>query len=284
MQLTAKIFNRLAVFACLLLGLAVGPALAQQPSAEQTSAIRASCRSDFMANCSGVQPGGQEALECLKRNVAKLSGSCKTAVSAIMPVPAAAAPPPPPAAAATPPAAAAPPAPPPQAAPAPAHAAVPPPPAHAAAPPPPAAAAAREPTEAQTSAIRSNCRSDFTAHCPGVTPGGKDALACLQRSVAALSPGCKAAVAATMPAPAAAAHSVEAPAAAAPPTPAVAPLTLRPILPQRRMVIMAICHVDAERLCSGVPPIGPGVLDCLAAKAASLSPNCYDALARISRE
>lgn len=63
---------------------------AQQPTSAQTSAIRASCRSDFMSHCSGVTPGGADALNCLKRNVEALSGACKTAVSAVMPAPAAA--------------------------------------------------------------------------------------------------------------------------------------------------------------------------------------------------
>jgi hypothetical protein len=73
------------------------------------------------------------------------------------------------------------------------------------------------------------------------------------------------------------------PAAAAAPT--VAPLTLRAIImPERRVVITAICSGDAKQLCPGIPPIGPGLLDCLAAKAASSSRNCYDTLKRISRE
>jgi hypothetical protein len=55
------------------------------------------------------------------------------------------------------------------------------------------------------------------------------------------------------------------------------------MLPQRRIIIMGICRGDAERLCSGLPPIGPAVLDCLAVKAGSLSPTCYEALARVSR-
>jgi len=97
-----------------------------------------------------------------------------------------------------------------------------------------------------------------------------------------------------MPAPPAAAPAAAAPAATAPPAaasqtpaaaPTVAPLTLRPIvMPERLMVITAICSGDAQRLCPGVPPIGSGLLDCLAEKAAGLSPNCYDALKRISRE
>ena len=59
------------VMAAVLFTAWLAPASAQQPSREQISAIRASCRSDFMAQCAGVQPGGKDALECLKRNAAK---------------------------------------------------------------------------------------------------------------------------------------------------------------------------------------------------------------------
>jgi len=73
----------------------------------------------------------------------------------------------------------------------------------------------------------------------------------------------------------------------APPAPAVparAPLDVRPfVMPERRIVIMAICRGDAERLCSGVPPIGPALFQCLAKQPDGLSEPCYDALARISR-
>ncbi len=68
----------------------------QQPSPDQINAIRASCRSDFMANCSGVPRGGAEALACLKQHMAQLSAPCQTAVSAATPkspAPAAAVPP-----------------------------------------------------------------------------------------------------------------------------------------------------------------------------------------------
>ena len=58
-------------------------------------------------------------------------------------------------------------------------------------------------TSAQQSAMKQSCRSDFMAKCSGVTPGGKEALACLQKNVASLSPACQQAVNATMPAPAA---------------------------------------------------------------------------------
>jgi hypothetical protein len=36
-----------------------------------------------MSHCSGVQPGGAEAFQCLKRNEAQLSAACRSAVAAI---------------------------------------------------------------------------------------------------------------------------------------------------------------------------------------------------------
>ena len=78
------------VRALIATGIITGSALAavaQQPTSEQISAIRASCRSDFMANCAGVKPGTREALECLKHNAAKVSPACKTALDAVGPRP-----------------------------------------------------------------------------------------------------------------------------------------------------------------------------------------------------
>jgi hypothetical protein len=219
----------------LCLGALIFAALTASASAQVTSAqqgaIRSNCRSDFQSHCSGVTPGGKDALACLQNNVAKLSAGCQTAVRATLPkepAQAATAPAAPPPAAAAAPAPAAPEkpativsAPPPKAQPAkrpvqhPATAAVAP--VHAA----PAAAAAAQagPTSAQRNAMRQNCRNDFTSKCAGVQPGGKDALACLQQNVAGLSPACKRVVSSTMKgAPAAAAQPAPAqPAAAAVP-------------------------------------------------------------------
>ena len=50
-----------------LLALGVHSARAQQPTSEQRDPIRAACRSDFIANCAGVEPSGKEALACLMR-------------------------------------------------------------------------------------------------------------------------------------------------------------------------------------------------------------------------
>jgi hypothetical protein len=58
---------------------AAGPA----PTAEQLSAIRFTCRSDFRANCRGVPQGGPEALACLQRNAPRLSQNCRTSLAAI---------------------------------------------------------------------------------------------------------------------------------------------------------------------------------------------------------
>jgi hypothetical protein len=199
----------IAVTALILLLLGVA-AHAQQPSQTQIAAVRTSCRSDFMANCSGVQPGGKDALDCLRQNLAKLSGSCKTAVSALTPAsapagaaPAAAIPPaaapsvttaPP--AAAVPPAAAKPPARPvaklnPPAASAP-------PPTSAAAPmAPPAAAPAPEAPDVMVLPPREAlrilriCAVDRQALCAGVPAGGGRIIACLMRNAPALSPPCK---------------------------------------------------------------------------------------------
>ena len=214
-----QIFGCAAGAVLVISGLTLEAAQAQQPTPAQISAIRGSCRSDFMANCSGVQPGGRDALQCLERNVAKLSSSCKTAVRAVMPAPAR------PAAAAPAPAETAAPSSPPAAAPvtaAPSERAERPA-AKPAAPKSrrvakPVTLQAHQPTAAEIAAIRQSCRSDFMIHCQGVTPGGKDALRCLQRNAGRLSRGCRAAVAITMRHTAAAAEPVPPPA-----EPAVAP-------------------------------------------------------------
>jgi hypothetical protein len=89
---------RAAVHVALLIAGSLGTAqlaVAQEPTPEQQSAIRSNCRSDFMANCSGVPRGGKEAMQCLKDHVAVLSSGCQQAVKAVMPAPAAKPPAPP---------------------------------------------------------------------------------------------------------------------------------------------------------------------------------------------
>jgi hypothetical protein len=203
-----------------------GPAQAR-PSEAQLSAIKSNCRSDYMANCMSVRPGGPEALQCLQSHLASLSDACKAAVSATLP------PPPPPAAAAPPPAP-----PPPKAAAAPPRA-VPPPPAAAAAPPSPRkAATAPKAKKARTAKrapapppppvavappppppgpdpavlmaraerlppfeklkIARACSQDQAAVCPSVPPGGGRLIVCMALHPDALSPFCRRALAAAL--------------------------------------------------------------------------------------
>ncbi len=265
---------RFFLLASFLIASMLHQAVAQQPTPAQRDALRAACRSDFMANCSGVQPGTKDALECLIRNDAKLSASCKTAVDAVKPAaPAAAAP-----AASSEPAAQAPPA----AATAPAAAPTEPKPAPVAKSPAPPPGAPHKPSAAQSRAVRAACRSDFTSNCSGVQPGGAAALQCLQRNAARLSAACRSAVAAIGPgAPAAetAPPSAAAPAAAAPPAPAVAPIGPLPMMrPREALQILRICGADARALCPDVQPGGGRLLSCLAQNASALSPGCYATL------
>src|SRR5215475_7025251 len=59
------------------------PALAQAPSQAQRDAIKSQCRSDYMAHCSSIPPGGEASLECLQKNMSSLSASCAGAVRAV---------------------------------------------------------------------------------------------------------------------------------------------------------------------------------------------------------
>src|SRR3954466_11835517 len=73
-----------ALLAAALFATAAG-AFAQAPTEAQKSAIRSACRSDFIAHCSSVTPGGVEAYQCLQKNMSGLSSGCQTAVRAVEP-------------------------------------------------------------------------------------------------------------------------------------------------------------------------------------------------------
>ena len=91
--------------------------------------------------------------------------------------------------------------------------------------------AVAEPTEAQTSAIRSNCRSDYMSYCSSVPRGGAASLECLKQNVAKLSSACQQAVNAIAPAPAPAAKAAPAPAAPAAPATTATPAAETPAAP-----------------------------------------------------
>jgi hypothetical protein len=272
--------------ATLALVMMAAPVFAQAPTDAQREAIRSACRSDYMAHCSNVPPGGLESLQCLQKNMSSLSGSCKTAVNAVQAPSAPAAKSETPAAApkAETPAAAEPSKP--AATATPATPATPPAPA-AAAPKAAAGTPAKKPTDAQIAAIRSACRSDYPKVCAGVPTGGALALQCLDKNKAKVSSGCQQALNASggSAAPAAAGASTAAPAAGSTPAAATPPvvIVLRPMRPREELfVLRSACGGDVRTLCGGVAPGGGRIVQCLASNAASLSPACKDVLSQFS--
>jgi hypothetical protein len=152
-------FARSLMLAIPVACLVVGSAGAQQPTQAQRNAIKSACRSDFMAQCSSVTPGGQAALTCLQQHNSSLSSACQQAIAALggagKSAPAATAP------AATSPATA-------------------------------TAPAAPSFTPRQELAIvRQSCGPDFRAFCRSVQLGGGRAIACLRNNLARLSPTCQ---------------------------------------------------------------------------------------------
>jgi hypothetical protein len=228
----------------LLVALALTPAASAQMTDAQKNAIKSSCRSDYMSNCMSVRPGGIEALQCLQRNMAKLSPGCQTAVNATMPKA------PPPAAAAPPPAP-----PPPKAAAAPAAATT----AIVTAPPPPARMATPSGKIIEPPAKKVNA----TAAAPTTPkPAAKPA-----------APQAKQAVAAPPPA-----------AASPPPPPVVdfaAKIEAMPL--PKRLTIVRFCRTDQKAICPTVKSGAGRIATCLMAHQQALSPGCRQVLARALR-
>ncbi len=266
------------------------PAFSQGPTDAQRAAIKSQCRSDYIAHCSSITPGGAAALQCLQKNMASLSGGCQSAVRAVeasveksepkadakpdattktettteskpdskpeaAPATATAKPTAEPAATTT------------------------------TAAKPAASAMPNKPSDAQIAAIRSSCRSDYPKVCAGVPTGGAPALQCLEKNKSKLSAGCAQAVAAAgggAAAPtAAAASGTEA--AASPGTAAAPPLVLRPMRPREVLfVVRSACGADVRALCAGIDPGGGRIIECLATQSASLSPDCRSVLGQFA--
>ncbi|EJT03879.1 hypothetical protein RCCGE510_17381 [Rhizobium sp. CCGE 510] len=224
-----------------------GIAFAQAPTEEQRDAIRAECRSDFIAKCSGVTPGGIEALTCLQQHSATLSAGCQKAVSAVNVKPKSTSAAPTPAA-----------------------------PANTAAttPAPATGTPAHQPTQAQRNAVKSACQRDFMAQCSGVSPGGAAALSCLQQHNAALSAPCQQAVAALGGSGGAAAGA----AATGAVTPA--PRAMMPAFSPREevMILRETCGADFRALCRMVPLGGGRGIACLRDNLQRVSPACHRVL------
>jgi hypothetical protein len=263
--------SRFSLLARLVLALTVNyaiinSALGQQPTQQQRDAIRASCRSDFISNCAGVEPGGRDAFECLLRNQSKLSSACQDAVSAVATKPAE------------------------------------PPTAEPVAAPETAAPAAPAPQSAssdgQLKSVQKACTiSDLMAHCSWLQPTNPEILLCLKANSADLSLGCQSVVQ-SLPSGAPAAAAPSAPGTERRVEPAKKPAepakkTAEPEhasmesapkkpTPQQLGAIRASCRSDFISHCSGVQPGGSAALRCLQSNAAQLSGGCRSALAAVA--
>jgi hypothetical protein len=266
-----------APLAAILFGLTM-PVFSQAPTDAQRNAIRSECRSDYEAHCASIPPGGAASLQCLQKNISSLSPGCQTAVRAVE-------------APAAPKAESAPAAPKAESTPS---AAVPAKPAAETTPAPAAKAVAsttaKKPTSAQAAAIRSACRSDYQKVCAGVSTGGAAALQCLEKNKSNVSAPCQQAVGAASGGAATAAAGGATPATPATAAPAGAPaaapapaLVLRPLRPREEIfVLRSACGGDVRSLCGGVQPGGGRIVQCLATKAASLSPACKEVLSQFA--
>src|SRR6266849_337628 len=158
-----------------------------------------------------------------------------------------------------------------------------------------APAFSQTPTDAQRSAIRSECRSDYEVHCASVPPGGAASLQCLQKNMSSLSSGCQAAVRAVEPPAAPKAESAPAAApntesktesATAKPTETAAPAAPKAAAdapakkPSSAQVaaIRSACRSDYQKVCAGVPTGGAPALQCLEKNKSKVSPACEQAV------
>src|SRR3989440_10134759 len=154
-----------------------------------------------------------------------------------------------------------------------------------------APAFSQAPTEAQRDAIRSECRSDYTAHCSSIPPGGAESLQCLQKNMSSLAPGCQSAVRAVevpaepkaeskpKPAPAATPATPAAEPAAAPAAKAATSSPAKQPTSAQKAAIRSACRSDYPRVCAGVPTGGAPELQCLEKNKPKVSASCQKAVA-----
>ena len=133
---------------------------------------------------------------------------------------------------------------------------------------------AQAPTDAQRSAIRSACRSDYEAHCASVPPGGAASLQCLQKNMSSLSSSCQTAVRAVE----APAESATAKPAGEPAAPAAASTAAKKPSSAQVAAIRSACRSDYQKVCAGVPTGGAPALQCLEKNKSKVSPACEQAV------
>jgi hypothetical protein len=167
------------------------------------------------------------------------------------------------------------------------------------------------PTDAQRSAIRAECRSDYEAHCASVPPGGMASLQCLQKNMSSLSSGCQSAVRAvgtpsevkasppTTPAktesePAVGPKEESAAAPVRPSTEGATPASPKAASPKAATAktgkpsnatiaaIRSACRSDYPKVCAGVPTGGAPALQCLEQNKSRVSAACQKAVAAVN--
>jgi hypothetical protein len=146
-----------------LLGLVLsaGQAAAQQPTSAQASAIRSSCRGDYMNVCASVPTGGMAALQCLQQHSGQVSTGCQSALAAVTP----------------------------------GNSQTPPTTASSAMPVPgPVPTPGPMPMRAELRLMRADCGADFQRYCSSVQPGGGRAIDCLVSHGQQLRPECRSAL------------------------------------------------------------------------------------------
>jgi hypothetical protein len=144
------------------------------------------------------------------------------------------------------------------------------------------------PTDAQRNAIRSECRSDYEAHCASVPPGGAASLQCLQQNMSSLSSSCQTAVRAvgapaapkadSAPAAAPAKPAAEATAPAAAPKAAAGTTKAKKPSGAQVAAIRSACRSDYQKVCAGVPTGGSAALSCLEKNKSKVSAPCQQAV------
>jgi hypothetical protein len=258
-------FARSLTLVGFLIALAFDLVAAQNVTQAERDAIRSACRSDFISNCSGVEPGGREALECLRQNDAKLSAPCKSAVATLTqkPEPGTGE-----SAATTP-----------------------------KSPAVETAAQTSQTQDDQLKKIRQACTiDDLMAHCSWIAPSSPEVVLCLKANAAELSPSCRGAVGSSSTATSPPAQGettrheqvavpprkVEPAATTEAPAPSPSAAANRKPTSQQRNAIRAACRSDFMSHCSGVQPGGSQALQCLQRNAARLSPSCKRAVAAIA--
>ena len=141
---------------------------------------------------------------------------------------------------------------------------------------------AQQLTDAQRSAIKSACRSDYQNVCANVPTGTKDSLQCLVQHSDQVSAGCRnalaPAVASAGTAPASSSAAAAAPAAATASAGATTP-PAHPLTPREQAhALRTQCGGDFQKFCPNVPLGGGRGVACLRQHAADLTPGCRSAL------